>query len=135
MEAFLDSFVDKQRSTIGERALRLSEERNVKKQVLKEVGDSRPTGRPAKRRGSKAGSEFPSVTLTGEDNDEFLLVLDYLESSHLNLSSLSLKYESQNPSVVINREELCQRFNLSPGDATPLLVQMVEARLKNLQTQ
>jgi hypothetical protein len=75
------------------------------------------------------------VTLTGEDNDEFLLVLDYLEANGLNLSALSLKYESQNPTAANNREDLGQRFNLSAADKAPLLVQMVEARLKTLHSE
>jgi hypothetical protein len=45
MEDFLDSFLDKERAVIGERALRLSEERHVKDQVLKEARETRPAGR------------------------------------------------------------------------------------------
>ena len=78
--------------------------------------------------------KYPGIQLEGDEKDEFLLVLDYLESIGLKFTPTVLKYESQNPDVNTNREELCQRLNLRSYDRTPLLVQLIDERLKALES-
>jgi hypothetical protein len=113
---------------------RLIEEKKIKDQVLKEAHDY------AQRHvqhlldpDAPEPDPFPGIDPTGDDRDEFLLVLDWFESIGLRFTPNVLRYESQNPDVTVARKALAQQYKLDPNSETPLLVQLVEERLKALK--
>ena len=79
--------------------------------------------------GQKAPS-FKGVDLSTEDPDQYLLILDYFESTGMKFTSQTIRYESQNPGVMLDRKALAEKYGLRSYDKTPLLVQMIEQRLK-----
>jgi hypothetical protein len=77
---------------------------------------------------------FPGISFdNADDRDQFLLILDYLESVGLKFAPQILKFESRNPQIAVDREDLCRRLKLRAYDQTPLLVQLVEQRYLTVQ--
>jgi len=74
-----------------------------------------------------------SVGASQEDPErqEYLLVLEYLESVGFKFAPSVLRYESQHPDIMSNRAELAKSLGLRSYDRTPLLVQLIEERLKS----
>lgn len=62
--------------------------------------------------------------------DEYLLVLEYLQSVGLKFTPQAARFESQNPDLGFDRVELANKYGLRSYDRTPLLVQMIEDRLR-----
>ncbi|EAX85930.1 hypothetical protein TVAG_512760 [Trichomonas vaginalis G3] len=73
---------------------------------------------------------FKGVDFAVEDQDQFLLILDYFQSSGLQFTTQTIKYESQHPNITVDRKKLAEKYGLRSYDKTPLLVQMIEQRLK-----
>jgi hypothetical protein len=126
---FLGNLVQNSQAEVTAEVQRLVEEKGIKKAILDEAQRfaqaqalhiMNPDQNPEPQ-------SFPGIDLSDEnEQDEFLLVLDYLESLGLKFSPTILKYESQNPKIVTNREELCRKLHLRSYDRTPLLVQLIE---------
>lgn len=135
MTDFLDSFIESTQKDVVEEVQQLVTEKGIKQQVLKEAQDlAQQQAMHLMNPNSPEPKKYPGIQLEGDEKDEFLLVLDYLESIGLKFTPTVLKYESQNPDVNTNREELCQRLNLRSYDRTPLLVQLIDERLKALES-
>lgn len=73
---------------------------------------------------------YKGVDFNKEDPDQYLLILDYFQSSGLQFTTQTLKYESQHPNITVDRKRLAEKYGLRAYDKTPLLVQMIEQRLK-----
>lgn len=76
--------------------------------------------------------EIPGILADSDERDEYLLILDYLESLGLKLTPTVLRYESQHPEVRLDRKMLAKQFELRHYDKTPLLVQLIQERLDML---
>lgn len=68
--------------------------------------------------------------LSEDERDEFLLVLDFIQTSNIKFGVPVFGFESQHPELTLDREDLASRLGLDASDAKPLLVQMVEAQMK-----
>ena len=135
MTDFLDSFIESTQKDVVEEVQQLVQEKGIKQQVLKEAQElAQQQAMHLMNPSSPEPPSYPGIQLEGDEKDEFLLVLDYLESIGLKFTPTVLKYESQNPDVNTDREELCQRLNLRSYDRTPLLVQLIDERLKALES-
>ena len=77
--------------------------------------------------------EIPNILADGDERDEYLFVLEYLESIGLKITPTVLRYESQHPEVQCERKRLAKQYQLKNYDRTPLLVQLIEERLKSLE--
>ena len=77
--------------------------------------------------------EIPNILADGDERDEYLFVLEYLESIGLKVTPTVLRYESQHPEVQCERKRLAKQYQLKNYDRTPLLVQLIEERLKGLE--
>ena len=131
---FLNNFIQSTQEGVIEEVQQLVAEKGIKEQVLKEAQElAQQQAMHIMNPNSPEPPTFPGLELTGDDEDEFLLVLDYLESIGLKFTPTVLRYESQNPDISTNREELCKRLNLHSYDRTPLLVQLIDERLKALE--
>lgn len=132
---FLNKFIGQTQADVVTEVQELVERRGIKEKVLQEAQAlaQKQAMHIMNPDDHDAPETFEGVNLDGEDKDEFLLVLDYLESIGLKFTPTVLKYESQNPTVETQREELCKRLNLRAYDKTPLLVQLIEERLNSLQ--
>jgi hypothetical protein len=80
--------------------------------------------------GSPAPEPFPALNLEGDEQDEFLFVLDFFESLGLKLTPQVIRHESQNPDIPVDRDALARRYRLAGSAGVPLLVQLVEERLR-----
>ena len=69
---------------------------------------------------------FPGIPGDVESMDKYFLVLEYMQSIGAKMTSSVLKYESQHPDLVLNREELARKYHLRSYDTTPLLIQMLD---------
>jgi hypothetical protein len=132
---FLNSFIQTTQADVVEEVQRLVEEKGIKDKVLQEA--QALAHRQAMHIMNPTQCEEPEsykgIELNDEDRDEFLLVLEYLESIGLKFTPTVLRFESQNPQVLTDRENLCKRLNLRSYDRTPLLVQLIEERLNSFQ--
>ena len=77
--------------------------------------------------------EIPNILADGDERDEYLFILEYLESIGLKITPTVLRYESQHPEVQCERKRLAKQYSLKNYDRTPLLVQLIEERLKGLE--
>lgn len=134
MNNILDDILQSTQGTVIEEVQKLVEEKGIKDQVLKEAQQlAQQQAMHIMNPDSPEPPTFPGIQLTGDEEDEFYLVLDYLESIGLKFTPTVLKYESQHPDVKTKRDELSQRLNLRSYDRTPLLVQLIDERLKALE--
>jgi hypothetical protein len=132
---FLNSFIQTTQADVVEEVQRLVEEKGIKERVLQEAQalaqkQAMHIMNPTQ---CEEPASFTGIELNDEDRDEFLLVLEYLESIGLKFTPTVLRYESQNAQILTDRENLCRRLNLRSYDRTPLLVQLIEERLNSLQ--
>jgi hypothetical protein len=58
--------------------------------------------------------------------------MEYLESIGLKFAPTVLRYEGQHPNHFANRVDLARKLHLRSYDKTPLLVQIIEEKLKAL---
>ena len=133
---FLNRFIEETQANVVQEVQELVEKKGIKEKVLQEA-QQLAQKQAVRLMNPNAESEdlvpFEGLDLKGDDRDEFLLVLDYLESIGLKFTPTVLRYESQNPTIATEREALCKKLNLRPYDKTPLLVQLIEERLNALQ--
>lgn len=77
--------------------------------------------------------EIPGILADSDERDEYLFVLEYLESLGLKITPAVLRYESQHPEVQCERKKLARNYNLKNYDRSPLLVQLIEERLRTME--
>jgi hypothetical protein len=76
--------------------------------------------------------KFPSIPIENSQQElEYLLALEFLESSGFKFAPTVLRYESQHPELQVDRREIGKRLHLCTYDRTPLLVQLIEEQLKS----
>jgi hypothetical protein len=132
MSNWVDDFVRVAEKEMARDLENLVDEKGIKDKVLasaqglakivasRAIDDSRP-GLPP----------FPSVSLDTVDQElQYLLVLEFLESTGFKFASNALRFESQHPEVRLNRRELGRRLHLCTYDRTPFLVQLIEEQAK-----
>ena len=134
---FLNHVIEETQSGVVQEVQELVEKKGIKEKVLQEAQAlaQRQAMHIMNPDQYDEPEPYAGLDLTGDDRDEFLLVLDYLESIGLKFTPTVLRYESQNPTIATEREELCKRLNLRSYDRTPLLVQLIEERLNSLQAK
>jgi hypothetical protein len=77
---------------------------------------------------------FPSIPVeTNEQELQYLLILEFLQSAGFKFAPSVLRYESQHPELQIDRRELGKRLHLCTYDRTPYLVQLIEEQLKAIE--
>ncbi|OHS97360.1 hypothetical protein TRFO_36459 [Tritrichomonas foetus] len=80
--------------------------------------------------------DFPRVDfISSEDRDEFLLVLEFLQSSGNIFGAPILTYESQHPEVKLDRADLARRLGLNEKNPEPLLIQIVRSHMEWLNSK
>lgn len=82
--------------------------------------------------------QFPSIKLDPNDEDsldEYFLILDFLEIGGFKIGSPIFKFESQNPNITYNRDDLAKRLGLDPDDPRPLLIQIIESHMNWLESK
>ena len=129
---FLDNYADSAQEEILNEIQKIVEEKGIKEKILEEAQSlAQQEAMHIIDPKNPESPTFEGINLSSEERDEFLLVLDYLESIGLRFTPTVLKYESQNPNVQIDREALCKQHNLRFYDKTPLLVQLIEEKLNS----
>jgi hypothetical protein len=134
----LGALVQETQAEVTAEVQRLVEEKGIKKAILDEAqryaqAQARYLMNPGQM---PEPPSFPGIDLSDENERiEFLLVLDYFESLGLKFTPNILRFESQNPKVPTNREELCRKLHLRAYDRTPLLVQLIEERYNQKNAQ
>lgn len=76
--------------------------------------------------------DYPGIEPKGYQMDEYLLVLEFLQSIGLTYAPSVLRYESMHPEVSVSRKELAERLDLKASGHTPLLVQLFQERLDEI---
>jgi hypothetical protein len=132
---FLSDLVQNSQAEVTAEVQRLVEEKGIKKTILDEANRFAQAMAMHILNPGQAPEpqDFPGIDLSDEsERDQFLLILDYLESLGLKFTPSILKYESQNANLVLNRDDLCRKLHLRSYDHTPLLVQLIEERYNQL---
>lgn len=77
--------------------------------------------------------EIPNINVESDEQDEYLLILDYLITTGCKWTDTVLRFESQHPGVKYDRKELCKRFGFPKASKRPILVQIIEERLQQIE--
>ena len=129
--SLFDDFIQNTNKEVLQKVEALIEEKGIREKTEKQTEEYAtktaysildPEGMPA--------PVFKGVDLSEEDPDQYLLILDYFESTGMKFTSQTIRFESQNPQLTLNRKALAEKYGLRSYDKTPLLVQMIEQRLK-----
>ena len=130
---FLGGFIENTQREVVAEVQQLVEEKGIKQQVLEEAKQLAQTqAKHIMDPELNPPVKFPGITFESEEDElEFRLVLQYLESIGLKFTPTVLRYESQNPSYDVKTKELAEKLHLRSYDSTPLLVQLIEERLKS----
>ena len=132
----LSQVIDPAQKEVIAEVQKLVEEKGIKEKVMKEAQQlAQKQAIHLMDPSSEEAPVFKGINLEEEDPDEYFLVLEYLESIGLKFTPTVLKYESQNPDVECNRAKLASKLKLRNYDRTPLLVQIIEERLKSLENK
>lgn len=106
---------------------RTLDERHIKNDILSENKQIAQTFADHIRDPSKPiPPSFAGIPGDDESRYKYLLILDYLQTT-TKMSSSVLKYESQHPDWILDREELARNFNLNSASPEPLITQMLSA--------
>jgi len=110
------------------------DEKELQQKVLNEAKKAATTA-AARVLGQNPNSSFdiPEIDVDCDERDEYLLILEYLMSTGLKYTPAVLRFESQHPDVTFDRAELAKEHNLPTYDQSPLLVQLIEQRLRNIE--
>ena len=131
-------YMDIRRTNLPEEVKNLIDEDELKQAVLDEAERNVPkiAGKEMRDDAASAVSEiedYSGIILGPEEKEEYLLVLDFLESLGLKFAPAVLRYESQHPEIEPNRRELADRLDLNGKSKDPLLVQLFQERLDEIQ--
>ena len=134
--SFMNDFIQSTQREVVEEVQKLVESKGIKEKVLSEAQQiAQQTANHLLDPNSPSPEIFKGIELDEESTDEYLLVLEYLESVGFKFAPSVLRYESQHPEITTNRQEISEKFGLRSYDRTPLLVQLIEERLKSLELQ
>ncbi|EAY15159.1 hypothetical protein TVAG_392760 [Trichomonas vaginalis G3] len=129
-------YMDIRRTNFPEEVKNLIDEDELKQAVLDEVERNAPkvAGKELHDNASVSEMEdYSGIILTEEEKEEYLLVLEFLDSIGLKYAPAVLRYESQHPEIEANRKELADRLDLNARSQDPLLVQLFQERLNELK--
>lgn len=132
----LDGFLQRTQREAAEQVQQLVEREQIKERIIEEAeryaqlaadeeeGDSY---------GDQRLPQFPGVPIGQEEDQlEYFLVLDFLESIGLKFAPTVFRYESQHPDLFVDRARVSERLHLRSYDRTPLLVQLIEEKRRSL---
>lgn len=74
---------------------------------------------------------IPELELIEWNQDEYLFVMEFMETMELKYAKSVLKYESQHPEIKVDRSALCKRYSLDENSKVPLIVQLIKERLSS----
>lgn len=133
--SFMNDFIQATQKDVVEEVQKLVEEKGIKEKVLQEAQQiAQKTANHLLDSSAPAPETYQGIDISKEEDlDEYLLVLEYLESIGFKFAPSVLRYESQHPEQMVNRRQLSERLGLRSYDRTPLLVQLIEERLNSLQ--
>lgn len=129
-------YMDIHRTNLPDEVKALIDEDELKQAVLDEVERNAPkvAGKEIHDNASVSEIEdYSGIILTEEEKEEYLLVLEFLESIGLKYAPAVLRYESQHPEIEASRRELASKFDLNAKSKDPLLVQLFQERLNELK--
>ena len=130
-------YMDIRRTNLPDEVKNLVDEDELKQAVLEEVERNVPkiAGKEIRDNESVASEidDYSGIILTGEEKEEYLLVLDFLESIGLKFAPAVLRYESQHPEIESERREIANRLDLNARSKDPLLVQLFQERLNEIK--
>ena len=128
-----DDFILETNKEVLENVRKLIDEKGIEDKIAKQTEElAKMTAYSLLDPKNHPAPVFQGVNLNKEDPDQYLLIMDYFESTGMKFTSQTMKYESQRPTLVYDRVKLANKFGLRSYDRTPLLVQMVEQRLKTI---
>lgn len=134
--SFVNDFIQATQREVVEDVQRIVEERGIKEKVLAEAQEiAQLTANHLLDPQQEPPQEYKGIDINDENLNEYLLVLDYLETIGFKFAPSVLRYESQHPDKCVDRQELAQLLALRSYDKTPLLVQLIEERLKSLEEE
>ena len=128
--SFFDDFIQNTNKEVLEKVEALVEEKGIRDKIEKETEELAKKTAYSILDPQIPAPSFKGVDLSVEDPDQYLLILDYFESTGMKFTSQTIRYESQNPQLTLDRNALAEKYGLRSYDKTPLLVQMIEQRLK-----
>ena len=130
----MNKYIDVTRSNLPKDIQALVDEDELKESVLSKV-EEEAMYRAAKEIDLSVASipDYKGINIRGDSKDEYLMVLEFLESLGLKFSPSVLKYESQHPEIFVDRKELAEKYRLKSHDRTPLLVQLFQDRLNQIK--
>ena len=132
----MGDFIQSTQREVVEEVQKLVEEKGIKDRVLSEAQQiAQKTANHLLDPSSPAPEVFEGIKTDEDSLEEYLLVLEYLESVGFKFAPSVLRYESQHPDISTNRKEMSEKLGLRNYDRTPLLVQLIEERLKSLELQ
>jgi hypothetical protein len=136
MSDWLEGVVQETQREVIEELQRLVEEKGIKKRVLDEAQElAKVAARHILDESQPELQAFPSIPIENDDQElQYLLVLEFLQSAGFKFAPSVLRFESQHPDIQLNRRELGKRLNLCTYDRTPYLVQLIEEQLKSLES-
>lgn len=134
--SFVNEFIQSTQQEVVKEVTELVEAKGIKEKVLKEAqAIAQQTANHILDPKAEAPQQYKGITVGSSPEDperqEYLLVLDYLESVGFKFAPSVLRYESQHPDIMSNRAELAKNLGLRSYDRTPLLVQLIEERLNH----
>jgi hypothetical protein len=135
MSDWLDGVVQSTQREVIEELQRLVEEKGIKQRVLEEAQElAKVAARHILDESQPELQAFPSIPIESEDQQlQYLLVLEFLQSAGFKFAPSVLRFESQHPEIQLNRRELGKQLHLCTYDRTPYLVQLIEEQLKILE--
>jgi hypothetical protein len=135
MANWLDDFVKGAQQEVIQQLQQLVEEKGIKEKVLEEAQElAKIAARHILDESQPELTPFPSIPIDDEQQElQYLLVLEFLQSAGFKFAPSVLRYESQHPELQVNRRELGKRLHLCTYDRTPYLVQLIEEQLKSIE--
>ena len=134
--SLFDDFIQQTNKEVLEKVEKLIEEKGIRRKTEEETEElAKKTAYSLLDPEGNHAPVFKGVDFSKEDPDQYLLILDYFESTGMKFTSQTIRYESQHPDFTLNRRQLAEKYGLRGYDKTPLLVQMIEQRLKVLDNE
>nr|AGM32980.1 hypothetical protein [Coptotermes formosanus] len=136
MSEWLNGVIQETQQEVVKELERLVEEKGIKEKVMAEVQDlAKKAAAHLLDQSQPELATFPSIPLEGEKEYQYLLVLEFLQSAGFKFAPNVLRFESQNPDVVLDRRDLGKKLRLCTYDRTPYLVQLIEEQIRQTQEE
>lgn len=131
--SFFDDFLISINKEIIEKVEKLIEEKGIREKVAENAEKAAiETANRLLDPSLPQDVMFKGINAETDELDEYLLVLDYMESTGLKFASQTARFESQHPEITLDRVKLAEKYGLRSYDKTPLLIQLIEERLKTV---